>query len=632
MFLSSFLQFSGAVLAVCASATPPVLSPRIRHDSHKEIPHGWSLHHSADPSATVPLKFALTQSNLHNLDEYLLDIADPDSPNYGKHWTPAQVAETFRPSENSVGTVHSWLVNDGGIAPHRIRLSPDGGALHLDATVAEAEQLLSAEYFVYRHGDDGRERLGCHHGYHLPEHVSKHVDLVWPTVHFGGPSAGNLSRRANMGKDGSSRIHRPKGAPKGIAEASAMEPGPTNCDKGVTLDCLRGLYDFNYTLVSAKKNTVAVVEFGSNVFLPSDLDLFFKKFDTPQVGHRPTLVSIAGGHLNASETDSENLGESTMDFQLVMGLLGSQQDVLLYQVGKNNSDQFTTDELLVALDGSYCSAKGVDAEHLADCGNKPRANVVSISYSTNYDVVDPDVTPALERQCAEFGKLALTGITFVVSSGDTGVSFGNQKLCNANGTAVTGNKAGSFVPQFPASCPYVTTVGATQVAPGKSVNDREIATTAFPSGGGFSNTFPRPSFQNRVVNRYLKNTELPYAADIFNRTGRGYPDVAANGFPTVVAVDGNFTTSGGTSASAPIFASLIAAVNDARLAKGKGPVGWINPAIYSHVFRSAFHDVTVGSNPGCATDGFPAARGWDPVTGLGTPNFPLLLARFMALP
>ena len=61
------------------------------------------------------------------------------------------------------------------------------------------------------------------------------------------------------------------------------------------------------------------------------------------------------------------------------------------------------------------------------------------------------------------------------------------------------------------------------------VSDPEIATTAFPSGGGFSNTFPRPSFQNRVVNRYLKNTELPYAADIFNRTGRAYPDVAANG-------------------------------------------------------------------------------------------------------
>ncbi len=81
------------------------------------------------------------------------------------------------------------------------------------------------------------------------------------------------------------------------------------------------------------------VEFGSNVLLQSDLDGFFKHFDPQQVGHKPTLVSIAGGHLNASETDPENLGESTMDFQLVMGLLGRTQDVLLYQVGKDNNDQ-----------------------------------------------------------------------------------------------------------------------------------------------------------------------------------------------------------------------------------------------------------------------------------------------------
>lgn len=74
------------------------------------------------------------------------------------------------------------------------------------------------------------------------------------------------------------------------------------------------------------------------MLLQSDLDIFFKKFDTQQVGHKPTLISIAGGHLNASETDPENLGEATMDFQLVMGLLGRTQDVLLYQVGKDNSD------------------------------------------------------------------------------------------------------------------------------------------------------------------------------------------------------------------------------------------------------------------------------------------------------
>ena len=91
-------------------------------------------------------------------------------------------------------------------------------------------------------------------------------------------------------------------------------------------------------LLGLTRHRLRIVEFGSNVLLQSDLDTFFKQFDPQQVGHMPTLISIAGGHLNASETDPENLGEATMDFQLVMGLLGRTQDVLLYQVGKDNFD------------------------------------------------------------------------------------------------------------------------------------------------------------------------------------------------------------------------------------------------------------------------------------------------------
>ena len=104
-----------------------------------------------------------------------------------------------------------------------------------------------------------------------------------------------------------------------------------------------------------------------------------------------------------------------------------------------------------------------------------------------------------------------------------------------------------------------------------------------------------------------------------------------------------FSINGGTSASAPIFASLITAVDDARIAVGKKPVGWINPAVrvlvhlllpvqrlifdllqlYSSSFVDSFNDVTNGTNPGCGTEGFTAVRGWEPVTGLGcvTPSF-----------
>lgn len=84
---------------------------------------------------------------------------------------------------------------------------------------------------------------------------------------------------------------------------------------------------------------------------------------------------------------------------------------------------------------------------------------------------------------------------------------------------------------------------------------------------------------------------------------------------------------GGTSASAPILASLLVKINDERLLAGKPPVGFVNPMLYQN--PDAFHDITVGNNAECGTRGFSTAEGWDPVTGLGTPNYPKLLKAFM---
>ncbi|KZT32007.1 subtilisin-like protein, partial [Sistotremastrum suecicum HHB10207 ss-3] len=100
----------------------------------------------------------------------------------------------------------------------------------------------------------------------------------------------------------------------------------------------------------------------------------------------------------------------------------------------------------------------------------------------------------------------------------------------------------------------------------------------------------------------------------------------------VIAIDGEFSLVFGTSASSPVVASMVTLINDARIAAGKGPVGFINPSIYSSAFAGAFNDITHGGNQGCGTAGFTAVTGWDPVTGLGTPNFPNLLSAFLALP
>ncbi|KAJ5437704.1 Peptidase S8/S53 subtilisin/kexin/sedolisin [Penicillium cf. griseofulvum] len=114
---------------------------------------------------------------------------------------------------------------------------------------------------------------------------------------------------------------------------------------------------------------------------------------------------------------------------------------------------------------------------------------------------------------------------------------------------------------------------------------------------------------------------------IYNRIGRAYPDVAAVGDKVVIYNRGMAVAIGGTSASAPVFAGILTRINEERLAAGKSTVGFVNPVLYAH--PEAFFDVTKGTNAGCNTIGFFAVKGWDPVTGLGTPNYPELLKGFM---
>ena len=190
-----------------------------------------------------------------------------------------------------------------------------------------------------------------------------------------------------------------------------------------------------------------------------------------------------------------------------------------------------------------------------------------------------------------------------------------------------------FNPAFPASCPYVTTVGATQVKPNASITQPEkAAESVIYSGGGFSNVFSTPNYQSSALKAYFANHKPPYGPDRYNTTqkSRGFPDVSANGVNYVVAVDGRFINLYGTSASAPTFGSVITLINAARMDFGKGSVGFINPALYAN--PGIMNDIVLGGNQGCGTPGFQAVDGWDPVTGLGTPNFPRMLAYFLALP
>ncbi|KAI4161597.1 MAG: hypothetical protein LQ342_004738 [Letrouitia transgressa] len=650
-----------AVISLSAFVAVSLALPSFNHVVHEKrdrLPLGWKQHKKLQDSAVLPMRIALAQSNLEKAEEYLLEVSNPDSLNFGKHWTHEQIANKFAPSQESVDSVKYWLTSSG-IASERISRSQSLGWLKFDATVKEVENLLKAEYFVYRH-ETGKPHVSCAK-YHLPDNVTRHIDFIMPTVHFDvkipQAVAKNVEKRAAtttaavgvpvethaaLGVGDPTSGSLPK---KGInINIKGIIDELKNCNKRITPNCLRALYRFPPGVTANPKNSYGIVEYTPQAYLQSDLDLFFANFSKNQVQRTPTLASIDGGIPQTTNKGFAFNGESDLDLEYAMALINPQKTTL-YQVG-DQIEGASFNDFLDALDGSYCAgddplqdATYPDPFNVGDpgsyqgpknCGGFSATKVISTSYGYN----EADLTAAYEqRQCNEYMKLGLAGTSFLYSSGDYGVAGNRGRCIDPVTKEYNDGSSGIFNPGFPSTCPYVTAVGATQIKPGASVTEPEEACeTVIYSGGGFSNVFPLPSYQASAVKSFFTNNALPYGADRFNNSQqtRGFPDISANGANYVVAVVGNFSLVYGTSASSPVVGAILTLINEARFAAGKGSIGFINPTLYAN--PGTLNDITTGGNQGCGTPGFSAVTGWDPVTGLGTPNFPKLVAKFLSLP
>ncbi|KAI1881799.1 hypothetical protein JX265_000625 [Neoarthrinium moseri] len=645
-----------AALAAAVEGKP--LTRTVSHVVHEErlvARREWTKVGRLHRLQALPVRIGLSQSNLHRADEFINAVSHPKSAGYGKHWTPEQIIKTFAPKQETVDAVKIWLESEG-IHPSRVSLSKGRHWLEFKATVNEVEQLLKTEYHVYRHNRQGHSHVACDK-YHVPEHLVEHIDLITPTVHF-DRRVGHERENKKIGvtegqtqelkKRSLSKRQRPEHGILGSGANDGFSPKQgavienalaslANCDQMLTIDCIRALYAVPPGSLAKSNNTLGIVEYTPQAFLQGDLDLFFDQFQPKLVGKPPILQAIDNGVVQTTNRSFSFNGESALDLEFAMGLIFPQQ-ATLFQVG-DLVQGASFGNLLDALDGSFCSFEGGDSKdpnvdgQYSDkvrCGTAQATNVISTSYGSN----EGDLGARYEqRQCAEYMKLALQGVTMVFSSGDNGVA-GNGAACVDPATgAFNSGGSGLFTPSFPGTCPWVTSVGATQILNGSSVRSPESACEeVILSGGGFSNVFAAPTYQRAAVGTYFADSRPPYGADRFNNSGtvRAYPDVSANGARYLTAVDGNFTLSFGTSASAPVFASLINMINEKRLAAGKGPVGFVNPVLYEN--PQVLNDITNGKNPGCGTDGFSAVKGWDPVTGLGTPNYPAMEQLFLSLP
>lgn len=238
---------------------------------------------------------------------------------------------------------------------------------------------------------------------------------------------------------------------------------------------------------------------------------------------------------------------------------------------------------------------------LAAVSNTSDADVPKI-FSTSYgEDEDSWSLAAATRMNVEFQKAGTRGISLLYASGDEGANC----------------KEGKFVSETPGSSPWVTAVGGTTGTKEEAIG---------LSSGGFSSRWAMPDYQSTAVKAYLSSAKgLPPASVGYNTSFRAYPDISAqaSGF-TVVTNRIPEPGVAGTSCASPTAAGVIALLNDARLQAGKSTLGFLNPWIYKNMAK--WNDITAGASSGCDLgDGWPAAAGWDAVTGAGTPNYKQLL-------
>jgi len=146
------------------------------------------------------------------------------------------------------------------------------------------------------------------------------------------------------------------------------------------------------------------------------------------------------------------------------------------------------------------------------------------------------------------------------------------------------------------------------------------------SGGGFSITFTMPSYQTAAVQSYLTNpaANLP-SSSLYNAAGRAYPDISAIFglyIPYCMVESGKYVGVAGTSAASPIVSGVMSNLNNIQLKSGKVALGFLNPWLYQVYAEhpNAFQDPRQGVHNGGAGAGFTSIAGWDPCTGVGTPN------------
>lgn len=370
----------------------------------------------------------------------------------------------------------------------------------------------------------------------------------------------------------------------------AGDPANTH---SLTPQQVAGLY--NFPVGDANGQTIGIFEMPTNEGNPGysqkDIAATMAAFGGNLAVPKPVDVSV-DGQKNTGISD----GETLLDITIAAAIAQRSTIAVYFTAGQTNQDII------------HCLQRMI---HPTD--EDPQPNVVSISYGWSPDEITKYISDVEFTQMSSlFQDAAHLGITVLASSGDSGAMFLSKTKAEVS---------------YPATDPWVLSCGGTTIGNVKGSrfteyvwndtwdNDKGKGAT----GGGISGRFPVPVYQQALI--------LPKGLNKSNFKGRGMPDIAGNASPVSGYLqddEGQSTGGGGTSAVAPLYAGLIALLN-----KSLGtPVGYLNPQLYA-LADSCFNEVSAPPGPAGnsfgGVKGYPASKGWNACTGLGSINGRALL-------
>jgi subtilase family serine protease len=582
---------------------------------------------AADPAGSVGFRVYLGWRGGNAAAALAAAVSDPKSSSYGQYLSASQFRRQFAPSQADVGAVQSWLRSQGFTVDYT---PTNNHYVAAEGTVAQAQAAFATKFNLYK--VQGKIVRSPSTDVSIPSSLASAVEGVIgldesavfvQTDHVADKNAPPAAgfRNAPPLSDYWAEFVSPYAYPAGFTDVTTPAFAPWTV-KGYTPAQIKGAYGIPSTYDGAGQ-TVAVIDAYASPTILADVNQWSVNRGLPTMSPSQLVQVVPPGVYRRPQNLRQDpqgwYGEETLDIEAVHGMAPAAK--IVYVGAPNNYRD---------LDAAM--------NHVVD---QQLAQIVTNSYGFPTELLPRGYMKPLEDTLIQ---AAAEGIGVYFSSGDNGDETARFGFATAD---------------WPASSPWVTSVGGTSLGISEA-NTRVLETgwgtsnyncntttlvctrTAwlYGAGGGVSQVFAKPSYQSGL-----------------SATGRAVPDVAALGDPqtgflvgqTQAFPDGNYYDEyriGGTSLSSPIFAGLMALLDQ----KSGTPHGFANPLFYTH--PGAFYDVqsvktavarrnfnnSVDATGGTVDRlrtfddyaGSPTQHtgpGWDNVTGLGTPN-----SSFLSLP